>query len=248
MTVRRTFDAQTVSSNSISITLPENEQFASITNENYTIVVLAGSNSSYPVGAEVPLNTSSSGGFGYTTFTSSEQTTLQVENLTTVTSVKVTATISKNIATRKTKTENQMFVMKVNKTIQNLDKQNYNLVYSNLFGTRIEDREISLGVADCYRLHAVYESFDDADPVLPSLTIVEPTFFATGTIVSGSTSKARAKVIDFASGSLTLSIVYLEGTFVAGETITGVNSAGTAISAIINVVETKLTSLNMRTA
>ena len=234
MTVRRTFDAQTVSSNSISITLPENEQFASITNENYTIVVLAGSNSSYPVGAEVPLNTSSSGGFGYTTFTSSEQTTLQVENLTTVTSVKVTATISKNIATRKTKTENQMFVMKVNKTIQNLDKQNYNLVYSNLFGTRIEDREISLGVADCYRLHAVYESYDDADPVLPSLTIVEPTFFATGTIVSGSTSKARAKVIDFASGSLTLSIVYLEGTFVAGETITGVNSAGTAISAIIN--------------
>ncbi|MEC8552581.1 MAG: hypothetical protein VXY93_18955, partial [Pseudomonadota bacterium] len=194
MIVRRTFDAQTVASNSISITLPENEQFQAISDENYTFTVLAGSNATHPVGDQITINTTNSGAIGYTTFTSSDRTTLQIENLTSITSIKVTATISKNVTTRKTKSGNQMFVLKVNKTTQDLDKQNYNLTYSNLYGTRIQDRDISLGLVDCYRLHAVYESLDDNDPVIPSVTLVEPTFFATGTIVTGRTSKARAKV------------------------------------------------------
>ena len=64
-----------------------------------------------------------------------------------------------------------MFVIKVNKTIENLDKQNYGLVYSNLYGTRVQDRDLSLGLVDSYRLHAVYESLDDNDPVIPSVTL-----------------------------------------------------------------------------
>ena len=202
MIVRRTFDAQTVASNSISITLPENEQFQAISDENYTFTVLAGSNSTHPVGDQITINTTSSGAIGYTTFTSADRTTLQIENLTNITSIKVTATISKNVTARKTKSGNQMFVLKVNKTIKDLDKQNYNLTYSNLYGTRIQDKDISLGLVDCYRLHAVYESLDDADPVIPSVTLVEPTFFATGSIVIGRTSKARAKVVAFSSGTL----------------------------------------------
>ena len=127
-----------------------------------------------------------------------------------------------------------MFVIKVNKTIENLDKQNYGLVYSNLYGTRVQDRDLSLGLVDSYRLHAVYESLDDNDPVIPSVTLVEPTFFATGTIVTGRTSKARAKVVAFSSGTLKLSLVYISGTLLAGETIDGFDSTNTAISAIIN--------------
>ena len=232
--VRRTFDAQTVASNSISITLPENEQFESISDVNYTFTVLAGSNSTHPVGDQITINTTSTGAIGYTSFTSADRTTLQIDNLTNITSVKVTATISKNVATRKTKSGQQMFVLKVNKTQKNLDKQNYNLAYSNLYGTRIEDKELSLGLTDCYRMHAVYESNDDNDPVIPSVTLVEPAFFSTGSIVTGRTSKARAKVVDFASGSLKLSLVYIDGSMVAGETIDGFDSNGVAISAIIN--------------
>ena len=44
-----------------------------------------------------------------------------------------------------------MFVLKANKTINNLDKQNYGLAYSGLYGTRIQDRDISLGLADATR-------------------------------------------------------------------------------------------------
>jgi len=234
MIVRRTFDAQTVASNSISITLPENEQFQSISEENYVITVLAGTNSTHPVGDQITIDTTNTGVIGYSFFTSTDRTTLQIDNLTNVTSVKVTATISKNVTVRKTKSGNQMFVLKVNKTTKNIDKQNYNLTYSNIYGTRIEDRDLSLGLKDCYRMHAVYESFDENDPVLPSVTLVEPVFFETGSIVTGRTSKARAKVVDFNSGSLKLSLVYLDGGMTSGETIDGVDSNGDPITAIVN--------------
>ena len=127
--------------------------------------------------------------------------------------------------------------MKVNKTIANKQKQNYNLVYSNLFGTRIEDQRISLGTIDAYKVHAVYESLDDEDPVIPSVTLVEPVFFATGTVVTGKTSNARARVVDFNSSTLKLTLVYLSGQMQLGETITGVDSNNAAINAIINDAE-----------
>ena len=103
--VRRTFDAQAVSTGALSITLPENEQFQSISNENITVTVLAGTNSTHPVGDQVPLLTGAgnSGNLGYTTL-SGDQATLSFANLTNITSVKVTATISKNVTLKKTKT------------------------------------------------------------------------------------------------------------------------------------------------
>ena len=237
MTVRRTFDAQTVSANSVSITLPENEQFSALSDENYTLTVLASSNVDYPVGSQIPIETVNSGSLGYTSFTSSDRTTIQINNLTSITSIKVTGTISKNVTQRKTKSSQKMFVLKVNKTINDLDKQNYNLSYLNIYGTRIEDRELSLGLKDAYNLHAVYESLDDNDPVIPSVTLVEPKFFEVGSIVTGKTSKARAKVVEFASGSLKLSVVYISGQFALGETITGFDSNGDALTGIINDAE-----------
>ncbi len=234
MIVRRTFDSQTVASSSIAITLPANEQFEALSNSNYTFTVLASTNGTYPVGDQIPIDTTNTGALGYTTFTSSDRTTLQMDNLTNITSVKVTASISKNVTTKKTKSPQKMFVLKANKTINNLDKQNYNLAYSNLYGTRIEDQDLSLGLVDAYKIHAVYESLDDSDPVLPSITLVEPTFFATGSIVTGRTSKARARVVDFNSSTLKLTIVYLSGQFIVGETVDGFDSTPTAITGIIN--------------
>ena len=101
MVIRRTFDSQTVSSNAISITLPENEQFESLSDKNYTFTVLAGSNSTHPVGDQIPIDTTNTGALGYTTFTSADRTTIQIDNLTNITSVKVTASISKNVTQRK---------------------------------------------------------------------------------------------------------------------------------------------------
>jgi len=233
MTVRRTFDNQTVAANAISITLPENEQFSSISNTAYDITVLAGTNGTYPVGSNIPVESVNAGVAGYMSV-NTDRTTLTVSNLTNITSCKITASISKNVTQRKTKASNQMFVLNVNKTTVNSDKQNYGLNYSNIYGTRIQDRDISLGLCDAYRLHAVYESNDDNDPVIPNVTLVEPVFFGVGTTVTGQSSNAKAKVVEFASGNLKLSVVYQDGTFIAGETITGFDQNGTALSAIIN--------------
>ena len=233
MTVRRTFDAQTVSAGAISITLPENEQFVSITNTAYDITVLASTNGSYPVGSNIPVETVTTNQIGYSTL-NVDRTTLTIDNLTNITSCKITASVSKNVTTRKTKASNEMFILKVDKTITNSDKQNYGLAYSNIYGTRIEDRDLSLGLTDAYRLHAVYESNDNNDAVIPNITLVEPVFFGVGTTVSGSSSGARAKVVEFQSSSLRLSVVYEDGNFISGETVTGFDANGDAVSAIIN--------------
>tara|TARA_S200002703_G_scaffold40971_1_gene35655 strand:- start:5808 stop:13097 length:7290 start_codon:yes stop_codon:yes gene_type:complete len=240
MVVRRTFDSQSVPSGSLSITLPEGEQFEGVSDKNYTVTVLASTNVTYPNGSRIPLSTGSgnSAELGYTTFATTERTTLQIDNLTNITSVKVTATISKTTAGRKTKSANEMFVLKVNKTVEDLSVPKYNLQYSNIYGTRIQDKDISLGVKDAFRLHAVYESVDDNDPVIPSITLVEPSFFATGTTVKGRVSGAEAKVVNFSSGDLKLTIVYLGDTiFQTGETVTGTDSNGLDITGIVSDAE-----------
>ena len=240
MVVRRTFDNQTVAANAISITLPENEQFQAITNSAYSFTVMGSTSSAYPVGAQIPIDTVNTGAIGYTTFTSADRTTIQITNLDVtgdagaITSVKVTASVSKNVTAKKTKSPYNMFVLKVNQTVSNLDKQNYGLTYSGVYGTRIEDVDLSLGITDVFNIHAVYESLDDADPILPSITLVEPTFFETKSIVTGKTSGARARVVDFNSSTLKLSIVYLSGQFISGETVDGFNSSNIAIQGIIN--------------
>ena len=60
------------------------------------------------------------------------------------------------------------------------------------------------GITDVYKLHAVYESTDDSVPRVPSCILVESTFFATGSIINGSISGARARVVDFNSSTLWL--------------------------------------------
>ena len=45
------------------------------------------------------------------------------------------------------------------------------LTYSNLYGTRVEDKEICLNVPDVERVIGIYESNDMTDPDLPSITL-----------------------------------------------------------------------------
>ena len=236
MIVRRTFNNQTTAGGNISITLPENESFVAINDENFTFTVeqSTSTNPARAAGKQLAIDTENTGAFCYTTFSSSDRTTLEIRNLTNITSVKVTATISKDFTQRKTKSPSQMFVVKVDKTVVNNVKQNYGLTYDAKYGTRIEDKEISLGVTDAYKVHAIYESLDNNDPVVPSVTLVEPVFFANGTIVKGRTSSARARVVDFNSSTLKLTVVNLDGDLVLGETLDGYDSNGAALTGIIN--------------
>ena len=231
--VTRTFNNVTITAGEGTINVPENEQFSALGDTTFQITVLDSTTSS-EIGDQIELNTTGSGSY-QVAFTNAEQTNIEFTAFGNVTKIRVTATVSKNVGTRKTKTGNEMFVLKVNKTIKNgYETPLYGLTGSRLYGTRIEDKELSLGLKDCYRLHAVYESENDSAPVLPSVTLVESKFFAPGTTVTGRTSKAKAKVVFFDTSSLKLSLVYIDGSFQIGETIDGVDANGEDLVGIIN--------------
>lgn len=230
--VKRTYEAQ-VTSNSFSISLAENEQFASIDTDSYHLVVTGGTG----VGNVIVIQDDVPGNAAYASFNTSgtPRTTLTVSNLTGITSVRLYATVSRNVLIEKIKNANKMSVFKVNRTSKQSDQIPFGLAYSNLYGTRIEDSEISLGIKDVYKLHAVYESYDDNEAVLPSVTLVESAFFAVGTIVTGKTSGAKGIVIDFNPTTLKLSLVYqTSNQLIQNETITGFNSSGVQIQALVS--------------
>ena len=57
------------------------------------------------------------------------------------------------------------------------------LVPSNVYGLRVEDREISLNVPDVIKIHAVYESKDTSTPTLDGLTFVSGLALDTNAVV-----------------------------------------------------------------
>jgi len=237
MIVKRTYESQ-ITSNSFTIALAANEQFQAVETENYNLVVTSVSGgSSYSVGDVVILQNDNPSGAAYTTFntTGTPRSTITVANLVGITTIRFNAAISKNIVVEKVKNANKMRIWKVNKTLRQSDQIQYGLAYSNIYGTRIEDVDISLGVTDVYKLRAVYESVDNNDAVVPYVTLVEPTFFATGSLVTGQTSGAKGYVVDFNTGTLRLTIVY-EGSvpFQQNETITGFDSNGNALQSLLS--------------
>ena len=238
MIVRRTYDAISVSNGTFVITLGTNEQFVAIDDEEYQLTLTA-SGSAGEVGAQVSLNDVGASG---SVTSGSTQGDAQITNGNTLTVAvganatlcKLTATISKNVVQKKLKTLRKMVVNKMWRTIENKDTPLFGLQYTHLYGNRIQDQEMSLGISDAFQLHAVYESLDSNDPVVPSLTIAEPTFFEPGTIITGKTSGAKGKVVAFTTSTLKLNYISINGTFITGETISGFDNSGTAITALIN--------------
>jgi len=238
--LNRTFDAQTTS-NSFTISLPDTQQFSSIDNRSYTLIVTGISvGSSYTVGQILTLQTNNSSGVAYTTFNTSgvPRTTITVNNLVGITSVTLIASISKNAVFQKVKNATKMAVWRVSRSTNQSDQIPFGLAYSPIYGTRIEDNDISLGITDAYKLHAIYESVDNNEAVIPFITLVEPAFFSTGTIITGRNSGAKALVVDFNSSTLRLSIVYqTEQKFIQNEIVTGENSLGNVIQGLISDAE-----------
>ena len=100
---------------------------------------------------------------------------------------------------------------------------NNSLTQSDAYGTRIEDKEISLNVPDVVRIHAVYESKNNATPVLDKLTFVSGLGLDTNSIVGekivGKETRAIAQIVNRVSAT-EIEFVYLnDNTFSRGEVI-----------------------------
>jgi len=104
---------------------------------------------------------------------------------------------------------------------------NDGLSYSNVYGTRVQDKEISLNVPDVVRVLAVYESNDTSNPTLPQLQLTGSSGnsnYIVGEHIEGKTSGAVALVTSKV-GVDKLEYVYLNTSqFSLGEVIFGKDS------------------------
>ena len=239
--VFRTFNNKTVVSGGVTVSLPESEQFATLDNENYFLTVLAESGSAYSPGDNLDIDALNDAGTLTVTFGADRQS-VTIDGLANVSTVKLTALVSKNIVTKKIKTAAKMRALKVSRTRVQQDQQRYGLAYGNLYGSRIEDEEISFALNDVYKIQAVYESENDADATAPYLVLTESRFFDNGSVVVGKTSGARGRVIQFINSTLRLYFVALnEIPFIPGETIDGVDDDNVVLSGIIDDAEGSVT-------
>ena len=227
--VARSFDDITVTgANDFTISLPADEQFLAYDKDHYQLVSLA------PTAGTV-IDIESSITFNST---GTPRTSLTVSGLTGVTSCRLIASVSKNQAEKKLKNATEMEVMKVERTSNSSDSVKYGLTYGSLYGTRIEDDEISLGSTDVYKIHAVYESNDNNAAVIPHLTMQDATIFKKGTIIEGQTSRAKARVVNFNAVSYVCHFVYEnENRFQLSETVRGFDANDDVISGLINDAE-----------
>lgn len=159
---------------------------------------------------------------------------LSIKNLTVASGTNATLIVTVKKTKPKSKTKN---ILKANTLV--IDKStnsasgvgntslNDGLTYSALYGTRVQDKEISLNVPDVRRLLAIYESSNNTDPALPTITFVSgslngPNQDATDSIIGekiiGETSGSVAIIIEKTAN--TIGFVYQNGNFfTVGENI-----------------------------
>ena len=102
--------------------------------------------------------------------------------------------------------------------------RNASSAYTGVYGSALQDKDITLGVADVHKIHAIYEGVDGT-PQAPNSTLGSETgLFQLHEEIRGQTSDARAILIDYNSGS-TSYYYMLSGRFQENEVVIGQTTA-----------------------
>jgi hypothetical protein len=120
----------------------------------------------------------------------------------------LTVTYIKTNLKVRNKALNKCSQLLITRTNTKLNTTGTGLTLSGVYGTRVEDKFISLNVPDVANVLAVYESTTSSSPTLPTISI-SPTIstLVVGEEIFGLTSNAVAKVVQVASN--VISLVYL---------------------------------------
>jgi hypothetical protein len=135
----------------------------------------------------------------------------------------LTVTFKKVNAKTRKKIYNPCSTLVVNKTSSGVSTSTSGLTFSNVYGIRVEDKEISLNIPDVESVLAVYESSTTADPELPSITLTNLNSNISNSSIGekliGSASNAVAILVSNTTNNVNL--VYLnENRFVTNEEVT----------------------------
>ena len=217
-TIRRQYTGSgvvTASGGVLTFNAGSGETFVAHAEKDYTLQIDAlGSGSSGIAQGDIV-----SAGTGFVLSNSNQTLTITNSTLGTSTAVKFIGTLETTAATHKTKTRQKMTMV----TVTN------NAASSGVYGHRVEDLEVSLGVADGYRAWAIYESAAiGTTPVTPTMVISGQTgVFVDGEQIVGSVTKAKALVIDHTGTTIKLAY-QTDATFTASDQITGQTNSYTA--------------------
>ena len=214
ITIRRQFVGTTNSSGAVSFSAGTNETFVSFTSADYSMSILTAGGGTGSQGDLVDI-TDTISGTGSTTVTITDNSILGASA-----KVKFIGTVLKTSVTARIKTTN---LMKQVKVLASDD--------DGTFGVRADDKEISLGRADVFRLQAVYDSEDTStDATAPTMVLSNITgSFSRGEKLVGSTTNARGRSLSTTSPmSYSLNGTFGVTDFAVGETVTGQSSGATA--------------------
>ena len=133
----------------------------------------------------------------------------------------VNVTLKKVGVTSKTKDYVRSETLEITRT-KGISNVNSGLTFSNAYGLRIEDDEISLNVPDVVKVIGIFESKTTSTPVLDSLTFVSGLSLNTnvivGELIRGDNSRAIGQIVSATSNTVTF--VYLNGSkFTVGEIV-----------------------------
>ena len=227
LSIRKTFEVdiannQIAGASLITITLPDGESYLPFTDERYTLIRSDGL---------IEVLTADK-------FTiSADGRELQIRNLgADDTGAKLTTTVQKRNVKSKKKIKNRVQSLIVDKSTSfasgiGSTTINDGLTHGNYpFGTRVQDKVISLNSPDIIEIHGIYES-TEVDPLTfgaPSMQMVQlngPTAtsndFIIGELIVGQTSGGSAVVAEVVNNSTIRYISKNNFKFIEGETVVG---------------------------
>jgi hypothetical protein len=151
----------------------------------------------------------------------------------------LTVTYQKIKCKTRKKTYNRCAQITINKTNAGINTVSSGLIYSDVYGCRIEDSAISLNVPDASSIIGVYESSNSSDAILPSFIVSSSSASITNLIkgekIIGSDTNSVATLIDTNNPS-TITFGYLnDSQFKVGETVTFEESGITAVIGSITI-------------
>lgn len=216
-TFRRQFVIDSTSGGQLIMTADSNETFSAKSNTDFIVSVLDNNGSgAIAKGDLINLNSSN------TTFNASGNTlTITNTNALPIANIKckVITTVTRTASAEIPKTAQLASVCVVDHD---------GIAGAAAYGTSAHHKDISLGIADAYKLYAVLDSEDTStDAVLPQFTFTGLSgVFTKGEVISGGTSGARAIAIP--GSSVLCYITQNNKEFDAGETVTGLTSGASA--------------------
>ena len=220
-------------SNGFSISVGSGETFGVVNNDNFTVSVAQQSGDAGRTlvnGDTLDINQLSVSGTSTYVFTSGSWDSADAGAI-----LRVSYTVKLATPTRRGKS------FKAGRVITATTASSSNTPY----GRNYDDKEITLGVSDAYKVRGIFEGVGGTTPVPPSLVINETnsTAFTSGEAIVGTTSGARGYIIAYGGDDATSYIYYQGNTkFIATEVITGQTSGATGTLTSVAVGSSEITS------